>query len=273
MDSQLAALIQRLARPCVMPMRKTESQHLATLRSEAITCGPYRSRVLIKDHPDPQAKSALLLHGWGGHPMMLAPTQMLLHAQGYRVYMPFLLGHDPDARNSCDMPGQCALLLAMQASYGPFDSVVAHSAGGIITSMAHWSGFTLNQVALLSAPASLSSLLQHSLAQLRAPEHYLPLLNAHYQSRYPLPAALHAAHPYTFSGARVLVMHGTQDQRVNPADARQIHGELPDSHLHMIEGTGHLGILPHQCTHQVLARFLCAQNADHEKGITHAGAY
>lgn len=273
MDTQLASLIERLAQPSVMPMRAAESRQLATMKTEVVTCGPYRSRVLVNESHDPQAKNALLLHGWGGHPMMLSEAQTLLQAWGYRVYTPFLLGHDPHTPARCDLPGQCPLLLAMQATYGPFDSVVAHSAGGIITAMAHWLGFTLNRVALLSAPASLSSLLQHSLAQLQAPAHYLPLLRTYYQSRYPMPAALQTAHPYTLSGARALIMHGTQDQRVNPADARQIHAQLPDSQLHMIEDTGHLGILSHQRTQQALARFLCAENADHEKGNSHVGAY
>lgn len=172
MDTQLASLIERLAKPCVIPMRSAESRQLAAMKAEVVTCGPYRSRVLVKENHDLQAKSALLLHGWGGHPIMLSETQTLLQARGYRVYMPFLLGHDPQVPASCDLPGQCSLLLAMQATYGPFDSVVAHSAGGIITAMAHWLGFTLDRVALLSSPASLPSLLQHSLAQLQAPEHH-----------------------------------------------------------------------------------------------------
>lgn len=273
MDNQLASLIERLAQPSVLPMRPTESRQLAAMKTEVVTCGPYRSRVLVKEHHDPQAKSALLLHGWGGHPMMLSATQTLLQTQGYRVYMPFLLGHDPYAPASCDFPGQGPLLLAMQAKYGPFDSVVAHSAGGLIMAMAHWLGFTLNRVALLSAPASLSSLLQRSLVLHQAPRHYLPLLSTHYQGRYPMPADLHTAHPYTFGGARVLIMHGKQDQRISPADARQIHAQLPDSQLHMIEGTGHLGILSHQRTQQALANFLCAKNTDHEKGNIHVGAH
>jgi pimeloyl-ACP methyl ester carboxylesterase len=88
-----------------------------------------------------------------------------------------------------------------------------------------------------------------------------------------MPADLQTAHPYTFSGARVLIMHGTQDQRISPADARQIHAQLPDSQLQMIEDTGHLGILSHQRTQQTLARFLCAKNTNYEKGNTHVGAY
>ncbi|AHL34088.1 hydrolase [Pseudomonas brassicacearum] len=273
MDTQLASLIERLAQPCVMPMRTTESHQLATLKTEVMTCGPYRSRVLVKEQRDPHARSALLLHGWGGHPMMLYEAQTLLHARGYRVYTPFLLGHDPHFPAGCDLPGQSPLLLAMQATYGPFDSVVAHSAGGIITAMAHWLGFSLDRVALLCAPASLSSLLQHSLAQLRVPAQHLPSLRTYYQSRYPLPAALQTAQPYALRGARALILHGSQDQRVDPADARQIQAQWPDSQLHMIEGTGHLGILSHPHTQQALDRFLCAQNADHEKRNHHVGAY
>ncbi|MCU1748578.1 alpha/beta fold hydrolase [Pseudomonas sp. 6D_7.1_Bac1] len=273
MDTQLASLIERLAKPSVLPMRPAESRQLATMTTDVVTCGPYRSRVLIKENHDPKAKSALLLHGWGGHPMMLSVAQTLLHARGYRVYMPFLLGHDPHAPASCDFPGQCSLLLAMQAKYGPFDTVVAHSAAGIITAMAHWLGFTLDRVALLSAPASLFSLLQHSLLHHQVAGHYLPLLSTYYQSRYPMPAALQAAHPYTFGAARVLILHGKQDQRINCADAKQIHAQLPDSQLDVIEDTGHLGILSHQRTQQALGRFLCAINADHEKGHNHVGAY
>lgn len=273
MDTQLALLIERLAQPTVLPMRPAESRQLANMHTEVVTCGPYRSRVLVSENHSSHAKSALLLHGWGGHPLMLSAAQTVLQTQGYRVYMPFLLGHDPDAPARCDLPNQCPLLLAMQARYGPFDSVVAHSAGGIITAMAHWLGFTLNQVALLSAPASVPSLLLHSLLQHRMPGHYLPQLSTYFQNRYPQPADLQATRPYTFSGARVLILHGKQDRRIHHADARQIHAQLPNSQLHMIEGTGHLGILSHQRTQQALARFLCTKNANHEKGNLHVGAY
>ncbi|MBY8946710.1 alpha/beta hydrolase [Pseudomonas sp. SH10-3B] len=273
MDSQLASLIERLANPTVLPMRPTESRQLAAMPTEVIDCGPYRSRVLIRENHEPRAKNALLLHGWGGHPLMLAEAQTLLQAQGYRVYAPFLLGHDPRTPASCDLPGQSALLLAMQARYGPFDSVVAHSAGGLITAMAHWLGFSFNRVALLAAPASVPSLLLHSLRQHRAPGHYLAPLSGYFQSRYGLPADVRAAQPYTFSGPRVLIMHGKQDRRISHTDAGHIHAQSADSQLHMIEDTGHLGILSHQRTRQALTRFLCAKNADHEKGNLHVGAY
>ncbi|MFJ4389503.1 alpha/beta fold hydrolase [Pseudomonas soli] len=273
MDTQLASLIERLAKPSLLPMRPTESRHLATLKTEVVTCGPYRSRVLVYPNHDPQAKSALLLHGWGGHPMMLSEVRALLQDSGYRVYMPFLLGHDPQSPASCDFPGQCPLLLALQVRYGPFDSVVAHSAGGIIMAMAHWQGLILDRVALLSAPASLPSLLQHALSHQQIGRHHLASLDSHYQSRYPMPASLNTAHPYTFSGARALIMHGNQDQRIAPADAGRIHAQLPDSQLLVVEGTGHLGILSHPRTRQALARFLCRQNTDHEKGHTYVGAY
>lgn len=273
MDTQLVSLIQRLANPAVMPMRSAELQQLASLETEVVTCGAYRSRVLINDQPDRHARRVLLLHGWGGHPLMLSALQHLLHADGYRVYTPFLLGHDPATPASCELPDQSALLLAMQATYGPFDSVVAHSAGGIITALAHAQGFILNQVALLNAPASLANLLQRYLVLHRAAEHYLPLLGAYYQRRYPRFADLQTPTPYAFSEARVLILQGLRDQRISPANARQIQAQLPGSQLHMFEDTGHLGLLTHQPALQALAGFLCAKHADTAKGHIHAWAH
>ncbi|WP_248732170.1 alpha/beta hydrolase [Pseudomonas sp. MWU13-2517] len=273
MDIQLASLIERMANPAVMPLRKAELQQLATMKTERFACGPYRSRVLINGNDDPQAKSVLLLHGWGGHPMMLTQAQRVLQSNGYRVYTPFLLGHDPESPAGCDLPGQYPLLLAMQATYGPFDSVVAHSAGGIIMAMAHSVGLVLNRVALLCAPASLSNLLQHYLVLHRAANHYLPQLAAYYQSRYPMLADLQTDRPYTFTEAPALILQGTRDQRINPANGGQIQAQLPGSQLHMVEDTGHLGILSHPPSLRTLGRFLCAENAGHEKGNPNAWAY
>ncbi|WP_300628256.1 alpha/beta fold hydrolase [Pseudomonas sp.] len=273
MDTQLVSLIQRLANPAVMPMRSAELQQLASMKTEVVSCGAYRSRILINDHHNRQAKSVLLLHGWGGHPLMLSALQRLLHTGGCQVYTPFLLGHDPAAPASCELPAQSALLLAMQATYGPFDSVVAHSAGGIITALAHSQGFILNQVALLNAPASLANLLQRYLVLHRAAEHYLPLLGAYYQRCYPRFADLQTSTPYAFSEAQVLILQGLRDQRISPANARQIQAQLPGSQLHMIEDTGHLGLLSHQPALQALARFLCPKHADTAKEYTHARAH
>ncbi|QWA13897.1 alpha/beta hydrolase [Sodalis ligni] len=273
MDTQLALLIARLARPAMFPMRTAESQQLAAMTTETLCCGEHRTRVLINENRDPQAKNALLLHGWGGHPMMLSLTKNLLHARGYRVYMPFLLGHDPLAPACCDFTCQCQLLLMMQKTFGTFDAVIAHSAGGIITALSYWLGFRFNQLVLLSAPASFYSLLRHYLMQNHVAEHYLTSLCAYYQSRYPVPTALQTESLYTFNAARVLIVHAKQDRKIHFADAQQIQAQLPNSQLEVIEDTGHMGILSHQRTQQVLAAFLCATNADQDKGKNYARTY
>ncbi|PBI77704.1 hydrolase [Ewingella americana] len=273
MDNLLLSLTYKLSTPAVFPMRPSEVQQLAQMRTQILHCGHWRSRVLISKSPAQTTKKALLLHGWGGHPLMLAQAKDILLAQGYEVYLPFLLGHDPQRPAPCDFPAQCQLLLTLQKTFGAFDIVVAHSAGGLITAVSASLGFRFSRLVLMSAPASFTSLLQHYLRQNQLPDTYLAPLCAWYQARFPAIEMQATDSLFAPGDIPALILHGQQDTKINPADARKIHRQFPGSKLALIENTGHLGVLTHPRTHHELNAFLRTSNADPEKRSHYVGSH
>lgn len=273
MDNLLLSLTDKLSTPAVFPMRPSEVQQLAQMRTQILHCGHWRSRVLISKSPAQTTKKALLLHGWGGHPLMLAQAKDILLAQGYEVYLPFLLGHDPQRPAPCDFPAQCQLLLTLQKTFGAFDIVVAHSAGGLITAVSASLGFRFSRLVLMSAPASFTSLLQHYLRQNQLPDTYLAPLCAWYQARFPAIEMQATDSLFAPGDIPALILHGQQDTKINPADARKIHRQFPGSKLALIENTGHLGVLTHPRTHHELNAFLRTSNADPEKRSHYVGSH
>lgn len=273
MDNLLLSLTYKLSTPAVFPMRPSEVQQLAQMRTQILHCGHWRSRVLISKSPAQTTKKALLLHGWGGHPLMLAQAKDILLAQGYEVYLPFLLGHDPQRPAPCDFPAQCQLLLTLQKTFGAFDIVVAHSAGGLITAVSASLGFRFSRLVLMSAPASFTSLLQHYLRQNQLPDTYLAPLCAWYQARFPAIEMQATDSLFAPGDIPALILHGLQDTKINPADARKIHRQFPGSKLALIENTGHLGVLTHPRTHHELNAFLRTSNADPEKRSHYVGSH
>ena len=273
MDNLLISLTDKLSTPALFPMRPSEARQLMLMKTITLQCGPYRSRVLISKNPVQPARKALLLHGWGGHPLMLAQANDILLAQGYDVYLPFLLGHDPQTPASCDFPAQCQLLLRLQSTFGAFDTVVAHSAGGLITALSVSLGFRFSQWVLMSAPASFTSLLQHYLRQHHLPDTYLAPLYAWYQARFPASALPVTDSLFALADVPALILHGQQDTKINPADAWKIHLQLPHSKLALVADTGHLGVLTHHRTQYELNRFLRTVNADPEKRSHYVGSH
>ncbi len=273
MDNLLLSLTDKLSTPAVFPMRPSEVQQLAQMRTQILHCGHWRSRVLISKSPAQTTKKALLLHGWGGHPLMLAQAKNILLAQGYEVYLPFLLGHDPQTPAPCDFPAQYQLLLTLQKTFGAFDIVVAHSAGGLITALSASLGFRFSRLVLMSAPASFTSLLQHYLRQNQLPDTYLAPLCAWYQARFPAMEVPATDSLFTPGDIPALILHGQQDTKINPADARKIHRQLSGSKLALIENTGHLGVLTHPRTHDELNAFLRTSHADPEKRSLYVGSH
>jgi pimeloyl-ACP methyl ester carboxylesterase len=273
MNNRLDSLIEKLSSPAVFPMRASEAQQLALMRTQTLHCGSHRSRILISGNPGYGAKKALLLHGWGGHPLMLAQAKDILQAQGYEVYLPFLLGHDPQTPAPADLPVQTQLLLTLQTTFGTFDTVVAHSAGGLITALSASLGFRFRKLVLMSVPASFTSLLRHFLRQNRLPVQYLAPLCAEYRSRFPAAGMPETDALFGLGEIPALIVHGQQDNKINHADARKIHHQLPNSRLELIEDTGHLGVLTHVRTHHALASFLRAAGTGDEKRSHHVGSY
>ncbi|ELY3194265.1 hypothetical protein SMM50_004730 [Salmonella enterica] len=266
MDDQFDTILASLTRPPVFPLRKGEIDEIRQMADIRFPVNQRQGRLLRCVNPCQTAPKALLIHGWGGNPFMLKLQKDLLQHLGYRISMPFLLGHDPSHPESCSIPEQVHLLMQLQEREGVFDLVIAHSAGGLITALAATLGFKVANIILISSPSSFPELLERKLKDFSTASHHRIALHHHYLNDASAGPELMSRKVFSGLQASSLVIHGSADRKIDVQDALSLHQQLPESELVLVNGTGHLGILNHKMTLQAITDYLC-RPASGTKGV------
>ncbi|NKI73717.1 alpha/beta hydrolase [Dickeya sp. CFBP 2040] len=257
MDEQLNTILTSLTRPTLFPLRKGEIDEISQMTDIRFPVKQRQGRLLSCLSQCQTAPKALLIHGWGGNPLMLKPQRDLLQQLGYRVFMPFLLGHDPTHPQASSIPEQVQLLMQLQEREGEFDIVIAHSAGGVIAALAATQGFMLSNIILIASPSSFPDLLEHKLREFPVISGLHTALHHRYSNDLSAGPELMSRQVFARLKASALVIHGTADRKIDVQDALSLHRQLPESELVLVHEAGHLGVLNHDTTLQAISGYLC----------------
>lgn len=199
----------------------------------------------------------LLVHGWGADcGSMFGFVQPLLQ-QGYRVATFDGPAHGASLGNRTTMAEYVSETRAVIEQLGAVTKVVAHSLGGIVAMAALKHYPAIEQVALISAPCSLTDVLDiwskgYMSLSVRVRQHILTQLLK--DNGVPVSHWDIKVHGETWQG-EALVLHDEQDPIVPPAHAKRIATILPNAGLTLFNGLGHVKILTDKTVHRTIGEF------------------
>ncbi|MFP1727265.1 alpha/beta fold hydrolase [Lonsdalea quercina] len=251
--AKLAALLSDFERPRPRPLRRQET---AWRRMTASTRLPMADgqgcwRELGMEY-EPKV---LLLHGWGGDASLYAPLAAALSGTGWHVIIPDLLGHGDACATPFGYAAQLQWLNVIERRFGPFDLIVAHSAGALLVEVARAQGALLVDARIsLAAPLTLITLFQRYLWQTREQGFTAESLAAAYLDAQRLPLTLLDPKPRT-SGDKLLICHGREDGVIAVQEAKKLAAKHPRSTLWLPADTGHMGLVQHPELAERVARF------------------
>lgn len=218
----------------------------------------------------------LLVHGWGADcGSMFGLVQPLLNL-GYRVATFDGPAHGASEGNRTTMAEY--VLATREAieqleseqleshSKGKVSKVVAHSLGGIVAMAALKHYPAIRQLALISAPCSLTDVLDiwskgyMSLSK-RVKQHILAQLFK--DNGVPVSHWDITLHGQAWQGD-ALVLHDEQDPIVHPRHAARIAKILPNSTLALFSGLGHVKILTDKSVHHTISAFFQSSSVTNE---------
>ena len=114
--------------------------------------------------------AVLLVHGWSGRGTQLgAFVQPLINA-GFRVLSFDAPAHGISSGKQTTLYEIADVILALNAQYGPFDSVITHSFGGPCLVVAIQRGLNTSSVVSISPPARVAALVEKFAYTLAIPE-------------------------------------------------------------------------------------------------------
>lgn len=195
-------------------------------------------------------RSVLLVHGWTSEAAFMAAFVEPLRQKGFRVVAFDFPAHGYSTQSSASLIDCAHALHAVATATGPFDDVVAHSLGGIVSLMVAdgappFDGpVEFGRFVLIATPNRLeeftADFAMHeglSRAARRAFERHLERIG--HRSLAHVSSARYLA----VSGRPALVVHARDDRQVPFSNAEEIVAACPEATFHPVDGFGHAGVL------------------------------
>lgn len=188
-----------------------------------------------------------LVHGWGGAAGRFSAFVDPILARGFSAVTYDGPGHGLTGRGLSSAPEMARALDAVVAQVGAPDAIIAHSFGGVVTSLAMAGGLTPRRVALFAPAADPLRFFDEFVRVLKLSPQTGAALRARSERRIRfdwdqlrvLPVFARARNP-------LLVIHDRQDETIPVEEGKQIAATWPGAELVLSEGLGHRGVLRDQ---------------------------
>lgn len=238
-----------------MPKRELEMFQTAK-RSQHFVKGLDKSIEVYRYGPP--GPTVLLVHGWSGRGTQLVKIAEALLQAGYHV-----LSFDAPAHGQS--PGQTTLLSEfitcihdLKKHYGPFESMVGHSLGGLAVLNSLAEGVQVKNAVIIGSGDKIPEVTAEFIAKMRVKKHYVQKLEAYFESKY------EGLEMDAFSGWRVaqnidvpvFVIHDQDDAEVPARAGKHIHQHLKNGRLLLTSGLGHRKILGDKSVIRELTSFI-----------------
>jgi pimeloyl-ACP methyl ester carboxylesterase len=223
--------------------RAADPDHLAEL-------GPPRTLSVggheVVVHDRGEGTGVLLVHGWADRAASMAAFVGPLAAAGHRVVTVDLPAHGAAPGRWTAGPQMAAVIAGLVERF-EVDAVVAHSLGGLVTSRALQltDAASVRRLVLLSPPLRIGEALTTFGHEARLPSRTRRALEDRMQRRFTSSVWDDFAADRNLAGSHLdgLIVHDTDDRRVDVDDARRLQATWPRARLLETQGLGHTRLL------------------------------
>lgn len=210
--------------------------------------GPVQAYEFLPDGPPRQTIG--LVHGWTSEAAFMAAFVEPLRQQGNRLVAFDFPAHGYSARRSASMIDCARAMLAVAERLGPFDAVVAHSIGGMVSLLVAEGGAPMRRpmpsprLVLIASPNEMTEVAR-SFGRVLG---LAPAAQAGFERRLervgqrPL-ERFSAQHLLAARPADTLVVHSRDDDEVEFGHAARLAAAVGHVRLHVVDGMGHAKVL------------------------------
>ncbi|NGY38770.1 alpha/beta hydrolase [Flavobacterium sp. XN-5] len=189
-------------------------------------------------------KKVLLVHGWSGRGTQLVKIADAFVKSGYSTVSFDAPAHGKSPGNQTIMTEFIATILEIDKQYGPFESAVGHSLGGMSVLNALKDGLKLNTAVIIGSGDIVQDIIEDFIAKLELKPCYATSLRLHFEKKYGGKMNDYSA----YQAAKdieipILVIHDNDDPEVPVKAGIHIHKHLKNGELILTKNLGHRKIL------------------------------
>jgi pimeloyl-ACP methyl ester carboxylesterase len=189
-------------------------------------------------------KKILLVHGWSGRGTQLVKIADALLKSGYSTISFDAPAHGRSPGKQAIMTDFISSIIEIDKQYGPFESAVGHSLGGMTILNAIKKGLKLNNAIIIGSGDIVEDIIEDFIAKLELEVSYSTSLRLHFEKKYGEKmnnySAYKAAKEITIP---VLVIHDKEDSEVPVKAGLHIYDHLKNGEILLTKGLGHRKIL------------------------------
>lgn len=192
-------------------------------------------------------RKIILVHGWSGRGTQLFKIADALVENGYSVISFDAPAHGKSKGQTTIMSEFIASILQLEKDFGPFESAIGHSLGGMSVLNAIKNELNVNSAVIIGSGDIVQDILNEFISKLRLKKEIADHLQNLFEEKYQLKmddfSAYRAAQKVKIP---VLVIHDKDDPEVPVKAGIHIHENLEKGTLFLTEGLGHRKILGNQ---------------------------
>lgn len=189
-------------------------------------------------------KKVLMAHGWSGRGTQMAALASRLVEKGYTVISFDAPAHGKAPGKMSMMPFFIKSIHEIARKYGPFDSAIGHSLGGMSLLKAVKEGLPLKKLVIIGTANSITHITKEFARNLKLNDTVAEKMKSYFDRKF-------GEDMDDYSGGLsaedvkvpTLVVHDKDDVDVDITSAHEISEKLTNSELYVTEGLGHRKIL------------------------------
>jgi pimeloyl-ACP methyl ester carboxylesterase len=224
-----------------IPKRELEMDHKSIQKLIII---PAIDKEVVLYEYGKSEKKILLVHGWSGRGTQLFKIADELLKAGYSTISFDAPAHGKSPGKTTIMVDFIATILEIDKQFGPFETAIGHSLGGMSVLNAIKKGLKVNHAVVIGSGDIVADIMDDFVAKLELKPTISTLLRLHFEKKYGEKMNSYSA----FLAAKettipVLVIHDNNDPEVPVKAGIHIHKYLKNGELLLTDGLGHRKIL------------------------------
>jgi len=212
-------------------------------RKESLLIPAIKKNIVVYHFGESQ-KKVLLVHGWSGRGTQLVKFADELRKLGFSTISFDAPAHGKSLGKTTLLPEFIETVLELEKQFGPFESAIGHSLGGMALLNAAKQGLRIKNLSIIGSADIIEDIMDDFVKKLQLDPKISNLLRLHFEKQ-----STQSMHSFSSSvvakdvAIPVLIVHDQNDPEVPVGCAIHIHESLADSKLLITKNLGHRKIL------------------------------
>lgn len=224
-----------------LPEREKEMDEKADQRS--ILVKAINRKIIVYKYGE-GTKKVLMVHGWSGRGTQMAVLAKQLVDKGFTVISFDAPAHGKAPGRMSMMPFFIESIHEISKDYGPFDSAIGHSLGGMSLLRAVKEGLAIKKLVIIGTANSVTHITKEFARNMKLNDVVANKMKSYFDKKFGQDMDVYSG-ALSAESVKIptLVVHDKDDVDVDVSSAYEISEKLGNSELFLTEGLGHRKVL------------------------------